>query len=63
MKETTESRAVKIAAQMIMAAGLCRYDNPAKCRKTYVDDGVCEKCIRKWLMKKAQKELEKGIGR
>ena len=34
-----------------------------KCRKTYVDDGVCEKCIRKWLMKKAQKELEKGIGR
>ena len=63
MPETTESRAVKIAASMMMAAGLCRHDNMTRCRRKYVDDDVCGRCIEKWLLKKAQEELKEGIRR
>lgn len=58
MKETAEARAVKIAAKIMQAAGLCRYDHPMKCRRLYTDDTICEKCIRGWLMAKARKELK-----
>ena len=30
MKDTVEGRAVKIAAKIMQAAGLCRYDDVAK---------------------------------
>lgn len=58
MTETIESRAVKIAAKIMTAACLCRYDDPAKCRRTYVDEKICDKCIEKWLLTKARKELK-----
>ena len=58
MPETVEGRAVTIAAKIMTAAGLCRYDNPLKCKKFAVDDAACDKCIRRWLISKAKKELE-----
>lgn len=59
MKETVESRAVTIAAKVMQAAGLCRYDTPEKCRRVYVDEPTCNKCIKTWLLTKARKELKK----
>lgn len=59
MKDTVDSRAVKIAAKVMQAAGLCRYDSIDKCRRVYVDETICEKCIRSWLIFKAKKELKK----
>ena len=57
-KESTEQRAVKIAAKVMVAAGLCRYDTPLKFGKPHVCDSVCDKCIRGWLMSKARQELK-----
>ncbi len=52
-------RAVKIAARVMNADGLCRYDTVDKCRKVWPpDDATCEKCIEKWLLAKARKELK-----
>lgn len=59
MKESIESRAVKIAARIMTAAGLCVYDSTAKCRKKFVDKEVCDKCIKKWLLLKSRQELRK----
>lgn len=58
MKDTVEGRAVKIAAKIMQAAGLCRYDDVAKCRRIFVDDKTCDECIRRWLLSKARKELK-----
>ena len=58
MKETTEARAVKIAAKIMQAAGLCRYDSATKCRRVYVNESTCDKCIEAWLLSKARKELK-----
>ena len=57
--ETVESRAVTIAAKVLQAAGVCRYDDFNKCRRVYVDETVCDKCIRSWLIAKAKSELKK----
>lgn len=62
MKDTVDSRAVKIAAKVMQAAGLCRYESAASCRRTYVDERTCEKCIRSWLISKAESELRKEEG-
>lgn len=59
MMETVESRAVKIAARVMTAACLCRYDSATKCRRMFVDEKVCNKCIEKWLLSKARKEFKK----
>lgn len=59
MKETVEARAVKIAARIMTAACLCRYDDPAKCRRVYVNETICDKCITAWLLSKARRELRK----
>lgn len=59
MKETAEARAVKIAAKIMQAAGLCRYESATKCRRIYVDEKVCDKCIESWLLSKARRELKK----
>lgn len=61
-KETVEARAVKIAARVMQAAGLCRYDSVDKCRRIFVDEKVCEGCIRGWLLSKARKELKEREG-
>lgn len=58
MKETVETRAVKIAAIVMQRACLCRYDNIAKCRRVYVDELICRECIKKWLLSEARKELK-----
>lgn len=63
MKETTEKRAVKIAAKIMQAAGLCRYKSVEKCRRVYVDENTCDKCIEAWLLSKARKELKKEATR
>ncbi len=34
-KETVEARAVEIAARVIQADGLCRYDSVGKCTRHY----------------------------
>ena len=59
MKETVEARAVKIAAVVMQAAGVCRYESVTQCRRVFVDEQVCEKCIRAWLLGKARQELKK----
>lgn len=59
VSETLESRAVKIAAKIMQAGGICRYDSPTKCRRIYVDEKTCDKCIESWLLSKARKELKR----
>ena len=59
-KKTVERRAVKIAARIMQAAGLCRYDSLEKCHRIYVDEKICDKCIESWLLAKAKKELKEG---
>lgn len=61
-KDIVESRALKIAAKVMNAANLCRYENAGMCKKLYVDDKICEKCIRNWLLSKARKELKAQEG-
>ena len=50
-------RALKIASQIMQAAGLCRYDSPLKCKKFTCSPEICDDCIEKWLIAKAKKEL------
>ena len=55
--ETVEARAVKIAAKVMTAAGLCRYEDPCDCPRAFFDSEVCDRCIRAWLLTKAKVEL------
>ena len=55
--ETVEARAVKIAAKIMQADGLCRYDDVDKCRRVYATTEICERCIHSWLLTKAKVEL------
>ncbi len=57
---TVERRAVHIAAVVMQAAGLCRYDDFTKCRKYLPDDEDCVKCIERWCLSKASRELAQG---
>jgi len=57
MKDTVETRALKIAAAIMQADGLCRYERASQCRRLYVTEKACETCIRQWLITKAKKEL------
>lgn len=59
MKDTEEGRALKIAAKVMQAAGLCRYESATQCKRIYTDESTCDKCIRSWLLAKAKKELKK----
>ena len=47
--------AVRIAAKVMQAAGLCRYENPIKrCGQGYPPTPeTCERCIEAWLLTKA----------
>lgn len=38
--ETVEARAVKIAAKIMQADGLCRYDDVDKCRRVYATNAM-----------------------
>ena len=55
---SAEQRAVKIAAKVMVAAGLCRTEHPELCRKSGVERENCDKCIRGWLLSKARQELK-----
>lgn len=59
--QTEERRAVRIAAVVMQAAGLCRYENPGRqCRRVFgPTEDDCVKCIEKWLLSKARKELKR----
>ena len=60
MKQSVERRAVHIAAVIMQADGLCRHGKPEKCGKVFpAEDAECVKCIERWLLKKAEKELNK----
>ena len=61
-KDTVEGRALKIAARVMTNAGLCRYESALQCRRIVVSPQICDGCIRKWLLTKARKELEKESG-
>ena len=66
-REITEKRgearrAVHIAAVVMQAAGLCRYDTYAKCRRFDPTDDDCVDCIEKWLLAKARREIRREAG-
>ena len=52
-------RAVHIAAVVMQAAGLCRYDSFDKCRRFDPTDDDCVSCIEKWLLAKARMEIKR----
>ena len=55
--ETVERRAVHIAAVVMQADGLCRYESG--CRRVYPpSDADCVRCIERWLLSKAKRELK-----
>ncbi len=58
-KDTIEKCAVKIAAKIMQAAGICRYERTERCRRLYVDEKTCDRCIELWLLSKARRELKK----
>lgn len=59
-KDKVNERAVKIAAKVMMRAGLCRFDTPTKCRKVLEpSEADCTGCIKRWLLGKAKAELER----
>ena len=54
------ARAVQIAARIMHRAGLCRYDDTTKCRKVLLpSERDCIGCIKRFLIGKAKKELER----
>lgn len=61
--QSDERRAVHIAAVVMQAAGLCRYENPGRqCRRVYVPTEYdCVKCIEGWLLSKARKERKREV--
>lgn len=60
MKETIERRAVHIAAVIMQRDGLCRYESHTDCKKVYPpDDAGCIRCIERWLLARAKKEILK----
>ena len=58
---TVDRKAVRIAAVVMQAAGLCRYDDISKCRRVdpcAIMDEDCVKCTEKWLLAKAKREMK-----
>lgn len=62
-KKGEARRAVHIAAVIMQADGLCRYDTYEKCRRYSPTDDDCVKCIEKWLLAKARWELKGKAGK
>ena len=60
MQETEEHRALVIAAWLMQEMGCCKYEHGSRqCRRTYLTDDVCRRCIKDWLMTKARYELKR----
>lgn len=58
-KAEIDARALTIAAAIMAAAGLCRYEVPDKCKHLYANNEICAKCIKAWVKNKAKQELRK----
>lgn len=56
--QSVERRAIHIAAVIMEAAGMCRYENVEKCRRVYPTSEGCVECIEKWLLAKARSEIK-----
>lgn len=53
-------RAVKIAAQIMVESGICRYEHVYKCRKVLPPtQKECTACIKRMLLSQAKKELKR----
>lgn len=59
LPQPEDRRAVHIAAVIMQAAGLCRYDDIRKCGRYAPDDDACVDCIEKWLRAKARSEIRR----
>lgn len=55
--ESELKEVLHIASVVMQAAGLCRYNDPAKCRVVYPDEGACERCIERWLISRSRKNI------
>lgn len=55
--ESIEHRALKIAAKIMVAAELCRYNDRGECHLYCQGVADCDKCVEQWLRNKARKEL------
>lgn len=59
-KDKINERSVKIAARIMVRAGLCRYESPTKCRKVFEpNESDCTGCIKRFLLGKAKADLER----
>lgn len=58
MPQSEARRAVHIAAVVMQAAGLCRYETLTKCRRIDPADATCVNCIERWLLSKARIEIK-----
>ena len=55
-------KAVHIAAVVMQAAGLCRYEDFESCKRLNPSEDVCVKCIEHWLIDKARWERKRPAG-
>lgn len=54
--KTVEGTAVHVAAVIMQAAGLCRYEGRVECRRVWPpSEDDCVKCIERWLIAKAKR--------
>ena len=65
IEEAVEGRALRIAADLLAAAGLCRYEERGMCakwrkNKKRKNEGHCgcENCLLRWVKRKAWEELK-----
>ncbi|MBQ3072345.1 MAG: hypothetical protein IJD20_03520 [Oscillospiraceae bacterium] len=56
--QSVERRALHIAAVIMEADGMCRYEDVEKCRRVYPTSEACVECIEKWLLAKARSEIK-----
>ena len=60
MAETEEHRAVVIAAWIMQKMRCCKHEHGAEqCRRVYVKEDICRRCIKDWLMRQARRELKR----
>ena len=59
-REAILARAVKIAAQMMTDNAICKNGNERGCSRVYAPSPTdCDGCIRRFLIAKAKKELDR----
>lgn len=57
----TYKRALRIAVTVMQADGICRYDSGTDCKRVYPPTETdCIKCLEKWCLTKARRELKRG---